>query len=197
MAKVYHFLEMWQGRQKLCTTQKESRTQNKQLTAVGYIDNTEEIVKASWSLFQPHGAAAFKLPERSSLPPALAAKDLPRGRTQTLDVSRMRIINRHPVECEEHSVPESIEDTENRVKCDGPLHNLNDSKDNCTADVESYIVKDNTVEDLVYLEQQDVCITPNVPGLIWPTQKWERQAEKVLVMVNAIEMRRNTGVKKQ
>jgi hypothetical protein len=51
MAKVHHFLEMWQGSQNLCPIQKESRTQNKQMTAVGYILDTEEIVKASWSLF--------------------------------------------------------------------------------------------------------------------------------------------------
>jgi len=47
------------------------------MTAVGYILDTEEIVKASWSLFQHDGAATFKLSERSPLPPALSAKDLP------------------------------------------------------------------------------------------------------------------------
>jgi hypothetical protein len=79
MAKVHYFLEKWQGSQNLHATQKESRTQNKQMTAVGYISNTEEIVKASWSLFQHHGAAAFTLSERSPLPPELSAKDLPGG----------------------------------------------------------------------------------------------------------------------
>jgi len=77
MAKVHDNLEMWQGSQNLHATQKESRAQNKQITAVGYILDTEEIVKASWSLFQHDGAAAFKLSERSPLPPALSAKDLP------------------------------------------------------------------------------------------------------------------------
>jgi len=61
MAKVHDFLEMWQGSQNLRATQKESRAQKKQMTAVGYISDTEEIVKASWSLFQHDGAAAFKL----------------------------------------------------------------------------------------------------------------------------------------
>ena len=74
MAKVHDFLEMWQGSQNLRTTQMESRAQNKQMTAVGYISDTEERVKASWSIFQHDGAAAFKLSERSPLPPALAAK---------------------------------------------------------------------------------------------------------------------------
>jgi len=59
MAKVHNFLEMWQGSQNLRATQKESRAQNRQMTAVGYTSDTDEIVKASWSLFQDHGAAAF------------------------------------------------------------------------------------------------------------------------------------------
>jgi hypothetical protein len=73
MAKVHDFLEMWQGSQNLRATQKESRAQNKQMTAVGYISDTEEIVKSSWSLCQHDGAAVLKLSERSPLPPALSA----------------------------------------------------------------------------------------------------------------------------
>jgi len=65
MAKLHNFLEMWQGSQNLRATQKESRAQNKQITAVGYISDTEEFVKASSSLFQPDGAAAFRLSKRS------------------------------------------------------------------------------------------------------------------------------------
>jgi hypothetical protein len=48
MAKVHDFLEMWQGSQTLRARQQESPTQNKQMTAVGYISDTEESVKASW-----------------------------------------------------------------------------------------------------------------------------------------------------
>jgi hypothetical protein len=51
MAKVHDFLETWQGSPNLLATPKESRAQNKQMTAVGYISDTEEIVKSSWSLF--------------------------------------------------------------------------------------------------------------------------------------------------
>jgi len=86
LAKVNDFLKMSQGSQNLRATEKESRTQKMQMTAVGYISDTEEIVKASWSLFQHDGAAAFKSSERLSLPPALSAKDLPAGRTQILNV---------------------------------------------------------------------------------------------------------------
>jgi len=79
MAQVHYCLAMWQGSQNLCATQKESRAQNKQMTAVRYISDMEEIIKASWSLFQHDGAAAFKLSGRSPLPPALSAKDIPGG----------------------------------------------------------------------------------------------------------------------
>jgi len=61
MARVQDFLEMWQGSQNLCATLKESHVQNKQMTARANISHTEEIVKASWSLFQHDGAAAFEL----------------------------------------------------------------------------------------------------------------------------------------
>jgi len=81
IAKVYEFLEMWQGSQNLRATQKQSRARHEQTTAVGYISDTEAIVKASWSLCQHDGAAAFILPERSPLPPALSATDLPGGQT--------------------------------------------------------------------------------------------------------------------
>jgi hypothetical protein len=81
MAKVHDFLEMWQGRQNLRATQKESCAHNKQMTSEGYISDREEIVKASWTLFHHDGAAAFQLSERSLLPLALSVKDLPGGPT--------------------------------------------------------------------------------------------------------------------
>jgi len=111
MAKIHNFLEMWQGWQNLHATQKESRAQNKRMTAVGYISDTEEIFKASWSLFSHDGAAAFQLSERSPLPPALSAKALPGRRTQISNVHQIRWINRHPVESNENSPPDNISDT--------------------------------------------------------------------------------------
>jgi len=56
------------------------------MTAIGYISDTEEIFKASWSHFQHDGAAAFKSSEKSPMPPALSAKYLPGGRTRVLNV---------------------------------------------------------------------------------------------------------------
>jgi hypothetical protein len=197
MAKVHDFLEMWQGSQNLHATQKESRAQNKQMTAVGYISDTKEIVKASWALFQHDGAAAFILSERSPLPSPLSAKNLPGGRTQILNVRRIRRINRHPVESDEDSAPESISDTDDWHNWNGDLDNPNDSEDNCAADVESDMEQDNTIEDPESPEQRDVSAAPNVPGLIRPTRKSKRHAETVLVTVNTIEIRRNKGVKKK
>jgi len=54
----------------------------------------------------------------------------------------------------------------------------------------------NSLEDLDSPVQRDMTITPNVPGLIGPTRKSKRQAEKVLLMVNPIETRRNMAEKK-
>jgi len=197
MAKVHDFLEMWQGSQNLRATQKEFRAKNRQMTAVGYISDTEEIVKASWSLFQHDGAAAFKLSERSPLPPALSAKNLPGGRTQILNVRRIRRINRHPVESDEDSAPECISDTEDWLNWNGDLDNPNDSEEECTAADKSDIEHNNGIEDPECPEQQDVSATPNVPGLVRPTRKSKRPAEKVLVTVNAVETRRNKGGKKK
>jgi len=137
MAKVHDLLEMWLGSHNLHDTQKESRAQNKQMTAVGYISDTDEIVKASWSLCQHDGAAAFKLSERSPLPPALSAKNLPGGRTQILNLHRIRRINSHPVESDEDSAPESVLDTDDGLNWNGDLDIPNDSEDDCAADDES------------------------------------------------------------
>jgi hypothetical protein len=65
LSKVHDFLKVWQGSQTLRATQKEFCPQNKQTTAVGYISDTEEVIKASWSNFHHDGAAAFKLSEKS------------------------------------------------------------------------------------------------------------------------------------
>jgi len=177
MANVHNFLEMWQGSQNLRATQKESRTHNKQMSAVGYISDTGEIIKASWSLFQHDGVAAFKLSERSPLPPALSANDLPGGRTQILKIRRIRRINRHPMESDEANAPESISNTEDWLNWNRDFDNPNDTNDDCSADVESDIEQDNGIDDPECPEQRDVSTAPNVPGLIRPTRKSKRQVE--------------------
>jgi len=197
MAKVHDFLEMWQGSQTLRAKQKESRTQNKQMTAVGYISDTEEIVKASWSKFHHDGAATFKLSEKSPVPPALSANDLPGGRTQVLNVRRIKRIDRHPAESDEDSSPESISDTENWLNWNGDLDNANDSEDDWEADNESDMELDNCSEVSETLEVRNVSAAPNVPGLIRPIRQSKKKVEKALLTVNIMEMRRNKGIKKK
>jgi len=132
------------------------------MTAVEYILDTEEISKQSLSLFQHDGAAALKLSEGSPLPPPLSAKDLPGGRTQILNVRQIRRINRHPVESDEHSAPESILDTEDWLNWNGDLDNPNDSDDDCAADIESDMEQDNSIEDSESPEQRDVSAAPHL-----------------------------------
>jgi len=167
------------------------------MTTVGYISDTEEIVKASWSLFPHDGAAAFKLSERSLLPPALSAKDLPGGRTQILNVRQIRRINCLPVESDDDNAPETISETDDWLNWNRNLDNPDDSEQDCAADDESDIEHNNGIEDPECPEQQDVSAAPNVPGLVRPTRKSKRQDEKVLVIVNAVETWRNKGGKKK
>jgi hypothetical protein len=56
-------------------------------------------------------------------------------------------------------------------------------------------VHNNCLEDPEVPEQQDVSATPNVPRLVRPIRKSKRQAEKVRLMVNAVEILRNKGRK--
>ena len=127
----------------------------------------------------------------------MTTKDLPAGRTQILNVRRIRRINRHPVERDEDSSPESILDTDDWLNRNGDLDNPNDSEEHCAADDESDIEHNNCIEDPECPEQQDVRAPPNVPRLVRPTRKSKRQAEKVLMTVNAAETRRYKGGKEK
>jgi len=75
------------------------------MTAGGYISDTEESVKASWSIIQQDGAAAFTLSEKSLLPPALSPKQVTGGRTQVMNVFRIRRIDRHRVKSDNDTAP--------------------------------------------------------------------------------------------
>jgi len=197
MAKIHLPLEMWQRSHNLCATQKESHAENKPMTAVGYISDTEDSFNVSWAVFQHDGAAAFELSERSPLQPHLSAKDLHRGQTHILMVRRLRGINCHPVNGDEDCIPESSLHTEDCLNWNADIFNPNVREDNFAADVDSVIEQDNSIMDLECPKQRDLCAAPNSPGLIWPTRKYKRQPEKVLMTVNAIETRSNMGVKKK
>jgi hypothetical protein len=51
------------------------------------------------------------------------------------------------------------------------LDNLNDSKDNCAAEVESDIVQGNGIDKLESPEQWDIGAAPSIPELMWTIQK--------------------------
>jgi hypothetical protein len=133
------------------------------MTAIGYISDTGEIVEASWSNCHQDGAAAFKLSEKSPVPPAVSAKDLPGGRTQVWNVHRIKWIDRHPAETDEDSSPESISDPRNWLNWTGDLDNPNNSNYDWEADNESDMELDNSSEDSETLEVSNVGAAPNIP----------------------------------
>jgi len=77
------------------------------------------------------------------------------------------------------------------------LDNPNDSEDDWVADIESDTEQHHKIDIPECPMQRDVSAASNVLRLIRPTRKTQRQAEKVLMTVNAIEMRRNKVVKKK
>jgi hypothetical protein len=77
------------------------------------------------------------------------------------------------------------------------LDNPIDSKEVCAVDDESNIQHNNGIKDPECPVQPDVSAAPNVTRLVWPTRKSKRQAEKILLTVNAVETRRNKGGKKK
>jgi len=191
MAKVHNIVVMWQGSKNIRATWKESRVQNKQMIAIECIVDTEEKVKAFWSLVQHDGAAAFKSSERSRLPPTLCPMDLPQGRTHELNVPWIGRIDCDPVEIDEASATAIFSDTKNWLYWNGNLENPKDSHDDCTADIESDIERDNCIDVREFPEQQEMSAAQNVPAFESATQRSMRQAETVLVTVNALETRRN------
>jgi len=131
------------------------------------------------------------------LPPAFSAKVLLKGLTQRVNFGRIRQINQNPVECLEGHAPERIPDTEDWLNSNGTMDNLNYTEEYCLADIESDIERGLGVVDCDHPEQRHVSTARNVPGLVLPTWKSKRHAEKMFVTVNPIEMRSNMGVKKK
>jgi len=169
MAKVHNFLDLWQGSQSLHATKKESHAQNKQMTAIGYISDSEEIIEASWSNFHHDGGAAVKLSERSPLPPALSAKDLAGGGNQVLHVRQIKRVNRHPGRNDKDSTPDSISITKNWLDGMGDLESPNATGDDREADSKSAMELDSCMEAPQSTENRCVNAPPNVPRSIQPT----------------------------
>jgi hypothetical protein len=167
------------------------------MTAIGYISDPEEIVNASWSNFHHDGAAAFKMLENSPVPPGLSATDLPAGRTQVLNVRRIKQIDRHLAECGVNSSPESISDTENWLDWNGDLVNPNDREDDWQADNELDMELDNGSENSKPPELRNASAALNVPGLIRPIRQSKKMVDKELLTVNIMDTRWNKGITKK
>ena len=71
----------------------------------------------------------------------------------------------------------------------------NDSEDDWEVDYESDIELDNSIDDWGITEQLHVSAAHDVAGLIWPAPRSNQIAETRLMMVNAMESRRNKGNK--
>ena len=195
LAKVHDFLVMCHGSQKLRATQKESRAQHKQMTAVGYISDSEEIINASWSNLQHDAAAASKWSDRSPVPPALHAKNHAGEQTQVLNVHQVKRIDLSPVQCDEDSAPECISDTKNWLHCNGDLDDPNHSKNERDADNSFDIALHNAIRDSETPNQWDVSTEQYVAGLILSTQMSKDQAEQLPMKVGTMETRINKWIK--
>jgi len=106
-------------------------------------------------------------------------------------------MNPYPFASIRDTPPERISDNHDWLNGNGDLDNPNDSVEDCAADDVSDIEHNNGIEYPECTEPQDLSAPPNVLGLVRPTRKSKRQAEEVLVTVNAVETRRNTGGKKK
>jgi hypothetical protein len=101
-------------------------------------------------------------------------------------VSQIRRINCHPVKSDEDRAPDSISGSEDWLSWNGELDGPEDSEDYCTVDVEYMMGYDNIIEDLDCPEQQILGAAPNIARLIRPKRESMIQAQKLVVMVNAI-----------
>jgi len=77
------------------------------------------------------------------------------------------------------------------------LDNPNDSGDNCKAEDESDVELGSGINASESPEYQVVSAAPNVPGMIRPTWRSMKQAEKGLMTVSAMETRRIKGNKEK
>jgi hypothetical protein len=99
------------------------------MTAIRYISDTKEIVKASWSTIQLDGMAEFKLSERSPVLRTLSTDDIHWEWTPVWNMNPIITIAWHLAESDEDSAPESISDTENWFDWNGDCNIPNHSED--------------------------------------------------------------------
>jgi hypothetical protein len=183
MAQVHDFLDMWDGSQKLRRMQRAARAQNREMTAMGFISDTEETVNEGWSSFKHDGVAAFKASERTcGLPASLPQTELPDGRTQILNVRRIRRINRSALESDQESTSDMDTDSEDWLNWDGDVDDLtNDESEHSAAETS----ENDSLEQCSDFGESLPDGTENirrppalfVPGLVHPVRKSQRIEE--------------------
>jgi hypothetical protein len=149
----------------------------------------------TWSNFYHDCVAAFKLLEKSLVPPPLSAKHLPGGQTKVLNVCWIKWIDRHPHDSDRDNSPESVSDPENWLNWNVDLNTATDSEDDSEADNASELEVDNGSENSETPELRNVSAAPNVPWLIRPIWRSKKKVQKALLMVNIMETRRNKEIK--
>jgi hypothetical protein len=104
-------------------------------------------------------------------------------------------MSRPPIEYDKDRAPDSISDTDVWLNRNCDLDNPNHIQENCAGDDESDIEHNNAIEYPEWLEQPGETAASNEPRLVQPTRKEKRQAQQLLLTVNAVEMLRNKGGK--
>jgi hypothetical protein len=194
MASTHDFLEMWQGSEKLRATQKAAKAQNKQMTAMGYISDSEEVESSSWASFAHDGLAAFKSNEKTPLPKSLPLTELQNGKTQVLNVRRIPRINRQPGLTDEESAGEDNTDTEDWLHWDGDMESGAEDESDSSTDDEHEMDRILDTHEKESPEQSHGDAAPNVPGFIRPVRKSKRIVE---LAVSGARPTSNTNTQKR
>jgi hypothetical protein len=139
--------------------------------------------------------AEFELLEKLPVPRVLAAKNLPGGRTQILNVHRITQIECHHIESDDDSSPEHISDTKNWLNWKLDLDNRNEAEDDWEEDNESKMELANSSDDSKTTEWWNVGTAPKVPKFILPIWRTKQNDETASMMVNIMDTRRNLGIK--
>jgi hypothetical protein len=177
MAKVHDFLEVWVASRKLRDGQKESRRQNPQMTAAGYISDTEEQEGADWSDFEDDGESALHA-SKSTTPTVLSADKLLDGEPKVLRVAQIRRIDRRAFESDTEG-PET--DAEDCLNWDEEEETLDD----CVAELQDDDTAnpDEEMQSAMATEPHQELLAlaaPAIPGFVRPQRASKRIASMAI-----------------
>jgi len=158
-----------------------------QMTVIGYIINTQEIVKAYSSHIQHDGVAGFKLSERSPLPPILNAMEFRVRQTEVFNIYQIIWIDCRLAKSDKDSANECISGTENWLDWTGDLPDPYLSVDDGEAHHAPCIEHHSAIEIAESPEPWNVSAALDASGFIWPTRRSTKLAEKGLMTVTALK----------